>query len=88
MIKENSAPVVIPAERTTDFLEISSPIVEASEFSPQSLLPHPYRSFDEVNASKSFSIEIGSTVYTVNTHFDPNGKRSVFGQLKDILLKD
>ena len=61
---------------------------DASTVPPESVLPYPYKSFDEVNIEDSFSIELGKTVYTVNTHFDPEGRRSVFGQLKDILLKD
>ena len=61
---------------------------DASPVPPESVLPYPYKCFDEVNIEDSFSIKIGGTVYAVRTHFDPNGRQSVFQQFRSILLTD
>ena len=50
------------------------------------VLPCMYDSFEEVNAEDRLSITIGGTVYDVRTHFNIEGKQSVFEQLKKLLL--
>ena len=34
----------------------------------------------------NFSMKIGGTVYDVTTHFNPNGRESLFKQILDIIL--
>ena len=43
---------------------------------------------DNMKSAGSFTVEAAGTVYTVNAHFDPDGKQSVFDQLKKLLLAD
>ena len=48
----------------------------------------PFESLEEANSQAEFSIKAAGTVYTVTTHFDPNGRESVLEQLKRLLLAD
>ena len=52
------------------------------------IIPLPHEAIEEVNRQFGFMVVSKGTVYTVNTHFDPNGRESVFGQLKRLLLSD
>lgn len=57
------------------------------ESSAISVIPYPFEA-DELNKDFSFEVESAGTVYTVSTHFDPEGKQSLFEQLQKLLLKD
>ncbi|MBR4636525.1 MAG: hypothetical protein IKO51_09240 [Clostridia bacterium] len=50
------------------------------------LLTH--EDFEDANAPMHFIVKASGTVYTVNAHFDPDGKQSVFDLLKKLLLTD
>ena len=53
-----------------------------------SLLPYLYDSMERIKAPDSFSMQIGNTEYLVNTHFNPNGRQTMFQQMKRIVLGD
>ena len=57
------------------------------EKSTVSVIPYPFQA-EELNKDFSFEVESAGTVYTVSTHFDPDGKQSLFEQLQKLLLKD
>lgn len=50
------------------------------------LLPH--EAADEANTLMDLTVKASGTVYTVSAHFDPDGRQSVFDQLKKLLLSD
>lgn len=50
------------------------------------LLPH--EAVEDANAPMDLTVKASGTVYTVNAHFDPEGRQSVFDQLKKLLLSD
>ena len=52
------------------------------------IIPFPHEAIDEANQPFGFTVVSKGTAYSVNTHFDPNGRESVFGQLKRLLLSD
>lgn len=52
------------------------------------IIPLPHEAIDEANQPFGFTVVSKGTVYSVNTHFDPNGRESVFGQMKRLLLSD
>ncbi len=52
------------------------------------LLPFPYDSLEEVNRPNGFSMKIGRSTYIVNTFFDPDGRESVFRQMRKVILAD
>lgn len=53
-----------------------------------SLIPYLYESMEAVTDPESFSVWIGNTEYVVNTHFNPNGRQTMFQQMKDLILAD
>ena len=52
-----------------------------------SLIPYLYDSMEAVTELEIFSVWIGKTEYVVNTHFNPNGKQTMFQQMKDLILR-
>lgn len=38
------------------------------------------------SGEETFTVKIGRSTYEVTTHFNPNGKRSVLEQFKELLL--
>ena len=36
----------------------------------------------------TFTMKIGGTTYEVSTHFNPNGRQSVFEQFKELILSE
>jgi len=52
------------------------------------IIPFPHEAIDEANRPFGFTVVSKGTVYSVNTHFDSNGRESVFSQLKKLLLTD
>ena len=48
------------------------------------LLTH--EDFEDANAPMDLTVKASGTVYTVSAHFDPDGRQSVFDQLKKLLL--
>lgn len=53
-----------------------------------SLIPYLYESMEAVTDPESFSVWIGNTEYVVHTHFNPNGRQTMFQQMKDLILAD
>ncbi len=52
------------------------------------IIPLPHEAIEEVNQQFGFTVVSKGTAYSVNTHFDPNGRESVLEQLKRLLLAD
>lgn len=52
------------------------------------IIPLPHETIEEANQPFGFMVVSKGTVYSVNTHFDPNGRESVLEQLKRLLLAD
>lgn len=52
-----------------------------------SLIPYLYDSMETVTEPETFSVWIGKTEYVVNTHFNPNGRQTMFQQMKDLVLR-
>ena len=52
------------------------------------ILPFPYESLEEVNHPTGFTMKIGRSTYIVNTFFDPDGRESVFRQMRKVILAD
>lgn len=53
-----------------------------------SLIPYLYESMEAVTEPETFSVWIGNTEYVVSTHFNPNGRQTMFQQMKDLILAD
>ena len=56
------------------------------EYKPD--VPLPHEAIGETNEPTKFAVISKKTVYIVNSRFDPNGRESVFSQLKKLLLTD
>lgn len=52
------------------------------------IIPLPHEAIEEANQPFGFTVVSKGTAYSVNTHFDPNGRESVLEQLKRLLLAD
>jgi hypothetical protein len=52
------------------------------------IIPLPHEAIEEANQPFGFTVVSKGTVYSVNTHFDLNGRESVLEQLKRLLLAD
>ncbi len=52
-----------------------------------SLIPYLYDSMEAVTEPETISVWIGKTEYVVNTHFHPNGRQTMFQQMKDLILR-
>ena len=52
-----------------------------------SLIPYLYDSMEAATQPETFTLQIGKTEYVVNTHFNPNGRQTMFQQMKDLILR-
>lgn len=52
-----------------------------------SLIPYLYDSMEAAMQPETFTLQIGKTEYVVNTHFNPNGRQTMFQQMKDLILR-
>ena len=53
-----------------------------------SLIPYLYDNIEAATKPANFTMRIGNTEYMVNTHFNPNGRQTMFQQMKDLILAD
>ena len=52
-----------------------------------SLIPYLYDSMEAATQPETFTVQIGKTEYVVNTHFNPNGRQTMFQQMKYLILR-
>ena len=52
------------------------------------LIPYLYDSMEAVAQPEAFTMQIGKTEYVVNTHFNPDGRQTMFQQMKELVLAD
>ncbi len=52
-----------------------------------SLIPYLYDNMEAATEPETFSAWMGKTEYIVHTHFNPNGRQTMFQQMKDMILR-
>ena len=52
------------------------------------LIPYLYDSMEAVTQPEAFTMKVGKTEYVVNTHFNPDGRQTMFQQMKELVLAD